>query len=77
MSPMVLLAVPVVLVVLVIALHQPPSRRRHGLDYEAIADVESHDVEDMLDAIAERRARTGRRPVGEELGDELLRGTWE
>jgi cytochrome c-type biogenesis protein CcmH/NrfF len=77
MSPMVLLAVPVVLVILMIALPESPSRRRHGLDYEAMADVESHDVEDMLDAIAERRARTGRREMGEELADELLRGTWD
>jgi hypothetical protein len=77
MSPVVLVAFAVVLVVLVIALAHPPSRRRHGLDYEAMADVESHDVEDMLDAIAERRARTGRRAVGEELGDDLLRGTWD
>jgi hypothetical protein len=77
MSPVVLLAVAVLLVVLVASLPDPPSRRRHGLDYEAMADVESHDVDDMLDAIAERRARTGRRAVGEELGDELLRGTWE
>ena len=77
MSPVVLLAFAVLLVILVIALPEPPSRRRHGLDYEAMADVESHDVDDMVDAIAERRARSGRRPIGEELADELLRGTWD
>ncbi|MDQ6914265.1 MAG: hypothetical protein M3155_00455 [Actinomycetota bacterium] len=77
MIPVVLLAFAVLLVVLVASLPDPPARRRHGLDYEAMADVESHDVDDMLDAIAERRARTGRRAVGEELGDELLRGTWD
>ena len=77
MSPVLLVACAVLLVVIVASLPEPPRRRRHGLDYEAMADVESHDVEDMLDAIAERRARTGRRAVGEELGDELLRGTWD
>ena len=77
MTLVVLLACAVVLAVIVASLPTPPRKRRHGLDYEAMADVESHDVEDMLDAIAERRRRTGRREVGEELADELLRGTWD
>jgi hypothetical protein len=77
MSPVLLLACVVLLVVVIASLPTPPRRRRHGLDYEAMADVESHDVDDMLDAIAERRARSGRRPIGEELADELLRGTWD
>ena len=77
MSPVLLVACAVLLVVIVASLPAPPRRRRHGLDYEAMADVESHDVDDMVDAIAERRARSGRRPVGEELADELLRGTWD
>jgi hypothetical protein len=50
---------------------------RHGPDYEAMADVEAHDIDDMLDAIGERRRRRGARDVGEELADELERGTWE
>jgi hypothetical protein len=30
----------------------------------------------MLDAIAEHRRRCGRRAIGEELADDLLRSTW-
>jgi hypothetical protein len=50
--------------------------RTHGLDYEAIAEIEEHDIEQMLEGINERRRRSGRRPVGEELADELMRSTW-
>ena len=39
--------------------------------------VEDHDVDDLIEAINERRRQSGRREVGEELADELLRGTWE
>lgn len=44
---------------------------------EAQAQMESHDIEDMLDAIAEYRRRAGRRSIGEELSDEWLRSSWE
>jgi hypothetical protein len=66
-------------VLLAMLISSLPDRRhvRQGLDYEAMADIESHDVDDMLDAIAERRARTGRRGVGEEMADELMRGGWD
>ena len=37
---------------------------------------EEHDIDDMLDAINERRRRAGRRDIGEELADELMRSTW-
>ena len=76
MTLVVVLTAAVVLAMLIASL---PTRHtaRQGIDYEAMADVESHDVDDMLDAIAERRRRTGRREVGEELADELLRGTWD
>jgi membrane AbrB-like protein len=50
---------------------------RQGPDYETMAEVEEHDVDDMLDGIAERRRRRGGRDLGEELADELIRGTWE
>lgn len=43
---------------------------------QAAADVEEHDVDDMLDAISEYRRRAGRRDIGEELADELLRSSW-
>jgi hypothetical protein len=45
-------------------------------DYGTEAEIEEHDIDDMLDAINERRRRTGRRDVGEELADEAMRGTW-
>jgi hypothetical protein len=77
MTLVVLLTCAVVLAMIVASLPTPPRKRRQGLDYEAMADVESHDVDDMLDAIAERRRRAGRRDVGEELADELLRGSWD
>jgi hypothetical protein len=51
--------------------------RRHTPDYAAMSEIEAHDVDDMLDGINERRRRAGRRDVGEELADELLRGTWD
>jgi hypothetical protein len=41
------------------------------------AEVEDRDIDDMLDAIAERRRHAGRRGIGEELADDLLRGTWK
>jgi hypothetical protein len=44
----------------------PPT---HGLDHGAMAEIEEHDIEQMLDGIAERRRRNGKAP----LGDELLR----
>ena len=50
--------------------------RGHGPDYGAMAAIETHDTDDMLDGIAERRRRRGGRDVGEELADELVRGTW-
>ena len=52
--------------------HQPV-----GPDYAAMAETESHDVDDMLDAIHDYRRRTGRRDVGEEMADELLRDAWD
>ena len=50
---------------------------RHTPDYAAMSDIESHDIDDMLDGINERRRRAGRRDLGEELADEFLRGTWD
>jgi hypothetical protein len=44
---------------------------------EAAAQTEEHDIDDMLDAIEEHRRRRGARGLGEELADDLERGTWE
>jgi hypothetical protein len=45
-------------------------------DEGAEAEIEAHDIDQMLDSINEIRRRTGRRDVGEELADEAMRGTW-
>jgi hypothetical protein len=56
---------------------RPPVRlRRTVLPGEAEVETEEHDIDDMRDAIAEHRRRAGRRDIGEELADELLRSTW-
>jgi Flp pilus assembly protein TadB len=49
----------------------------HRRSAENAAEVEAHDIDDMLDAINERRRRAGRREIGEELADELMRSTWD
>jgi hypothetical protein len=49
----------------------------HRVRAAAEAEMEEHDIDDMLDAINERRRRRGRRDIGEELSDELLRGSWD
>jgi len=56
---------------------EPAAHLRHGPDYEAMSEIESHDVEDMLDGINEYRRRTGRRALGDELADDFLRSTWD
>ena len=73
-----------VLLLFAIALAWHPRRGREVIgelrpwrDYQAMGDIEKHDTDDMLDAIDERRRRRGGRSVGEELADELTRGTWE
>jgi hypothetical protein len=45
-------------------------------DYACEAEIETHDIDDMLDAIDFYRHRSGRRPIAEELADELIRATW-
>jgi hypothetical protein len=46
-------------------------------DHDRMAEIDAHDTDQMLDGIIELRRRAGRREVGDELGDELMRGTWE
>ena len=55
-------------------------RQDHELERtraEAAAEVEEHDIDDMLSAIEEYRRRRGARGLGEELADDLERGTWQ
>ena len=72
------------LVLLVLLLPRDPRRARElvselrrGPDYEAMAEIESRDIEQMLDGINERRRRAGKRDLGEELSDDFLRSTWD
>jgi hypothetical protein len=58
--------------------------RAHGGDSElhrrraeAEAVAEQHDIDDMLDAIAEYRRRGGRPDIGEALARELVRSTYD
>jgi hypothetical protein len=48
-----------------------------GRRAEPDAEIEEHDIDQMLDAINEHRRRAGRREIGEELADELMRSTWD
>jgi hypothetical protein len=52
-------------------------RRRTGPDYGAMAEIEEHDIEQMLEGLNERRRRQGKREIGEELADELTRSSWD
>ena len=86
MDPLpVLIAVPVlVLLLLAVTMPRDPRRGRelndelrNGPDYGAMAEIEEHDTDDMLDAIDARRRARGRRGVGDELADELMRASWD
>ena len=69
-------AVILVPVLLARSAHPRPPRRPHGVDHGAMAEIEERDVEQMLDGIAERRRRNGKRPLADELSDEVLRSGW-
>jgi hypothetical protein len=45
-------------------------------DEGAEAEIEEHDIDQMIDSLNDLRRRSGRREVGEELADEALRATW-
>ena len=81
MDPVLVIVVGMValLVVCSLLVGWDPRRERQllGPDYAAMSEIESHDVEDMLDGINERRRRAGKRDLGEELSDDFLRSTWD
>jgi len=54
----------------------PRDSEIHSRRAQTQVEVEERDIDDMLDAIAEYRRRAGRREIGEELADEILRSTW-
>jgi hypothetical protein len=47
----------------------------HGRGAEGEVVIETGELEDMLDAIVEHRRRAGRRDIGEQLAEVLLRST--
>ncbi len=51
----------------------PRPRRRHGRDYGAMAEIEENDIGQMIEGINERRRRSGRPEIGDELAEELRR----
>jgi hypothetical protein len=57
------------------------SRRRdnemHRRVAEAMSEVEAHDIDEMLEAINDRRRERGRPGIGEQLADDLIRSTWK
>jgi hypothetical protein len=53
--------------------HPTARRRPPGIDHGAMAEIEEHDIEQMLDGIAERRRRNGKPALGDELADQVLR----
>jgi hypothetical protein len=46
---------------------------RSGQDYGAQAEIEEHDIDQMIDARNERRARAGKPPIGDELAEQARR----
>jgi hypothetical protein len=56
--------------------HPRNPRRPHGLDHGAMAEIEERDIEQMIDGLAERRRRNGKRSIADELSEEALRSPW-
>ena len=53
----------------------PPRRGSSDLEareqvFAAQAEVEAHDIDEMIEARNELRARIGKKPIGDELGDQ-------
>jgi hypothetical protein len=67
----------VVLLALVLALSRPRPHERFGAErsHAAEAEVEESDIAQMLEARNEIRRRRGLPELGDELADELRRGT--
>ncbi|MEA2429083.1 MAG: hypothetical protein QOF37_2711 [Thermoleophilaceae bacterium] len=66
-----ILALVLVLVVLIIFMAKPSQPRllvgQSPRDYGADADIEDHDIQEMIEARNERRRRLGRPEIGDDL----------
>ena len=71
----VLVVLVVVLAVLVLGMlgSRPPRRTPARGPEEAGAEIEEHDIDQMVEARGELRRRTGREEIGNELAREALR----
>ena len=73
----VILALIFVLFVLILFMAQPAKPRllagQSPQDHAAQADIEDHDIDEMIEARNERRRRLGRPEIGDELSAELQR----
>ena len=66
-----------VLFVLIVWMAQPPRPRllagQSPRDHAAEAEIEDHDIDEMIEARNERRRRLGKPEIGDELAAELAR----
>ena len=53
--------------------HPSGPRPGHGIDHGAMARIEESDIDQMLDGLAERRRRNGKRSIPDELAENLRR----
>jgi hypothetical protein len=70
---LIALIVALVLLVLWTLGSRPPRRTAARGTDEAEAEIEAHDIDQMIEARSERRRLAGREEIGEELGREALR----
>jgi hypothetical protein len=75
----VILALIFVLFVLILFMAQPAKPRllagQSPQDHEAQAEIEEHDIDEMIEARNERRRRLGRPEIGDDLVAEAQRRT--
>jgi hypothetical protein len=68
-----------VLIVLIVLMANPSKPRllvgQSPRDHGADAEIEDNDIDQMIEARNERRRRLGRPEIGDELIEELRRGT--
>lgn len=66
-----------ILFVLIVAMAKPPQPRllagQSPRDHAAEAEIEDHDIDEMIEARNERRRRLGKPEIGDELAAELER----
>ena len=73
-----ILVLVVVLVVMILFMATPSQPRllvnQSPRDHAAEAEIEEHDIDEMIEARNERRRRLGRPEIGDDLESEIQRG---